>query len=444
MRYFKKIPLILILFASGIFISEIILFFISKQTVENRELKFQKDKKIILCLGDSYTFGGEVENKDSYPLILSELVKKMGFTAINGGVCEADTTKILEKYRYFLKSIKPEKVIFLGGSANFFGYKSPDNFFLKKLRSFKLIKIFITDIKAKYISSKARNEIYTHHLPFDIDKSRSYTEDEENFYTERTMFFLFEKRDFKKAYDIVQNGLKRFPKSINLKWLFIDISFKINRNEEAEKEIEFFKSFVETFKADDKISRNAKGRIIRGLAEWELINYNFDTASEKMIESLKYLDHLTPYDVYVIKQSLMLQSSLSADKIHREILSILNSNTDIASDNNFKNLINYFKEFKKYENERIEWIKSDINEIIKILKENNIKLYIMTYPYPYKKVNEILRQVAIENKLTLIDCEKYFIKITSNNRKKYFKDSDHLSAEGNRYLSNIILKEIFK
>lgn len=431
------------MFCLGILISEIILIFTSQKAIEKRELKFRKVDKIILCLGDSYTYGGEVENKYSYPFILSTLAEKIGFTAINGGACEADTTTILEKYQYFLQRIRPEKVIFLGGTANFFGYKSPDKLFFENLKTFKLIKIFITDIKAKFIASKAKNGIYSNLIPLEIDLNHNYSENEENFYIKKTLFLLYEQRNFNTAYETIMQGLKKFPDSLNLRWLHIDVSFKMNKIKEAEKEIIFFNSNIEKLKSNAKISKTAVGIIIRGLAEWNLINYNFDEASKKIVESLKYLDYLTPYDVYVIKQSFLMQSSISADKIYKILLDIANSNLILASDKNFNNLIDYFKEFKINEEKRIKWLKSDISKIIEISKKNNVELYIMTYPYPYRKVNDILREIAVKNKIKLIDCERYFMNLNNSKRKKYFKDTDHLTPEGNRYLANIIFKEIF-
>ncbi|HOJ87252.1 MAG TPA: SGNH/GDSL hydrolase family protein [Elusimicrobiales bacterium] len=68
----------------------------------------------------------------------------------------------------------------------------------------------------------------------------------------------------------------------------------------------------------------------------------------------------------------------------------------------------------------------------------------MTYPYPYTKVNDLIRNVSQKNKVKIIDAEKHFAELDEKDKSLYFKDTDHLSAQGNRYLSMIIYNQIFE
>ncbi|MCX7647970.1 MAG: hypothetical protein N2Z60_05110 [Elusimicrobiales bacterium] len=444
MRYFKKLVKILFLITIGLLLSEVLLLLIKIKTIEERDFIEYPDKKIILCIGDSYTFGGEVENKDSYPSLLSEMIKEKGFTAVNLGICEADTSTISEKYINFLKNKKPEKVIFLGGSANLFGYKSPNKFFFENLRTYKLLRIFFINLKSWVLSEKSKKEIYANHIPFEIDLYKNYPANSENYYTQKTISLLFEKRNFKQAYEAAIEGLEKFPESINLLWLTANLNFKLNNIKESEKNIKKISEFA--YKSTDlnDSSLNAKGIILRGLAEWDIINYKFDKATGKIIQALKYMKKLTKYDIYVIKQTFLMQSSLSADNIYEELIEISKTNSEIAEDKNFKKLIEYFKNFKKNESQVLNWIESDIRKIINISKKIRIELYIMTYPYPYTKVNDLIRNVSQKNKIKIIDAEKYFAELGESDKSLYFKDTDHLSAQGNLYLSKIIYNRIFE
>ncbi|HOJ87251.1 MAG TPA: SGNH/GDSL hydrolase family protein, partial [Elusimicrobiales bacterium] len=313
---FKKLIKITFLIIIGLILSEALLLLIKIKAIEERDFIEYPDKKIILCIGDSYTFGGEVENKDSYPSILSEIVKEKGFAAVNLGICEADTSTISEKYINFLKTKKPEKVIFLGGTANLFGYKKPDKLFFENLKTYKLLRIFFINLKAWVLSEKSKKEIYANHIPFEIDLYKNYPANSENYYTQKTISLLFEKRDFKQAYETAIEGLERFPESINLLWLTANINFKLNNVKESEKNIKKISEFAYNSSNFDNSSLNAKGIILRGLAEWDIINYKFDKATGKIIEALKYIKKLTKYDIYVIKQTFLMQSSLSADNIY--------------------------------------------------------------------------------------------------------------------------------
>lgn len=441
MHYFKKFIKIPFLIIIGLILSEALLILIKIKTVDERDFIEYPEKKIILCIGDSYTFGGEVENKDSYPSILSEMVKEKGFLAINLGICEADTSTILEKYTNFIKNKKVEKVIFLGGTANLFGYKNKNKLFFENLKTYKLLRIFFINLKAWVLSEKSKKEIYTNHIPIEIDLNSNYPVDSENYYIQKTITFLFEKRDFKQAYQFAKNGLERFPKSINLLWLMVNINFKLNNIKEAEKIIKILSNSI-IYNNKDSNNSHLKGIILKGIAEWDIINYRFDNATVLIIEALKYIKKLTKYDIYIIKQAFLMQSSVSAEKAYQNLNNILKINTEMAKDENFKNLIEYFRNFKENEYKSLNWIKSDILKIIRISKQNNIDLYLMTYPYPYVKVNNLIRNIANENKIKLIDNE---MKFSSINEAKYiyFKDSDHLNAKGNFYLANIIFSNIF-
>ncbi len=444
MRYFKKLIKITFLIIIGLILSEALLLLIKIKAIEERDFIEYPDKKIILCIGDSYTFGGEVENKDSYPSILSEIVKEKGFAAVNLGICEADTSTISEKYINFLKTKKPEKVIFLGGTANLFGYKKPDKLFFENLKTYKLLRIFFINLKAWVLSEKSKKEIYANHIPFEIDLYKNYPANSENYYTQKTISLLFEKRDFKQAYETAIEGLERFPESINLLWLTTNINFKLNNVKESEKNIKKISEFAYNSSNFDNSSLNAKGIILRGLAEWDIINYKFDKATGKIIEALKYIKKLTKYDIYVIKQTFLMQSSLSADNIYEKLTEISKTNPEIAQDKNFKKLTDYFKNFRENESKALNWIESDIQKIIDISKKNRIELYIMTYPYPYTKVNDLIRNVSQKNKVKIIDAEKHFAELDEKDKSLYFKDTDHLSAQGNRYLSMIIYNQIFE
>jgi len=117
----------------------------------------------IFCLGDSYTVGGEGKAQDSYP---SQLQKKFlenskkNVSVVNAGICESNSTQVLEYLTRLLEIYKIDSVVLLVGSANRFnlvGYKenAMNNLFgFKKLRIYKLAHIFMINLKGRILQFK--------------------------------------------------------------------------------------------------------------------------------------------------------------------------------------------------------------------------------------------------------------------------------------------------
>ncbi len=68
-------------------------------TAESGSYVKDGDYITILTIGDSYTVGGAVAREDSYPSILQEKLSaevKEYVRVINGGICEANSTQVLQ------------------------------------------------------------------------------------------------------------------------------------------------------------------------------------------------------------------------------------------------------------------------------------------------------------------------------------------------------------
>lgn len=88
--------------------------------------------RTIICIGDSFTYGGEGSRKTTYPYQLNKALSRNypqeKFRVVNLGICEANTWLIHEHLPAWLEKYQPEMVIFLAGSSNRF---TPMLFFTK-------------------------------------------------------------------------------------------------------------------------------------------------------------------------------------------------------------------------------------------------------------------------------------------------------------------------
>ena len=125
-----------------------------------------KDSYIVLCLGDSFTYGVGAPLGQDYPSQLENLLKTHAqgkkFKVINAGVCSYNTSQILEKFKEILRrNTKPDLVTFLGGGANYWnywGYRrylkdntfiSAVNDYLYRIRIYKLGKLLLININKR-------------------------------------------------------------------------------------------------------------------------------------------------------------------------------------------------------------------------------------------------------------------------------------------------------
>ena len=94
-----------------------------------------KAARTVLCVGDSYTYGGNVTGKQAYPSPLWLKLKETapGIRVVNRGHCEYNTSQILAELPGDLSAFKPDVVILLAGSSdrwNIIGAKPGDKTFI--------------------------------------------------------------------------------------------------------------------------------------------------------------------------------------------------------------------------------------------------------------------------------------------------------------------------
>jgi tetratricopeptide (TPR) repeat protein len=95
----------------------VIPFFVPSQ----REMpRIENDEKVILCLGDSFTFGYGLGRYKTYPAQLQDLLDSAGYDylVVNGGVCTQNSAELLARLPSDLAVYHPQIIILLTGGAN--------------------------------------------------------------------------------------------------------------------------------------------------------------------------------------------------------------------------------------------------------------------------------------------------------------------------------------
>ena len=106
-----------------------------------------KEGYTILCVGDSYTFGGFESYENTYPYQLQKMFNSVPgnrIKVINGGACEYNSRQVLARLPSLIKDYKPDSVILLVGATNRFNlalYDMDGNSIMGIIRSFRIYKM---------------------------------------------------------------------------------------------------------------------------------------------------------------------------------------------------------------------------------------------------------------------------------------------------------------
>ncbi len=148
-------------------------------SLKHNRVNIQKgDNYVIFCLGDSFTFGLGAAYEDSYPrqlegMLNSRRLNNKRFIVINGGVVGENSSQALKRLGKELKKHNPDLLIVLVGvkkeslgDSNYclfadkkeMGIKKyycgKIDYFLSKLRTYRLLKMLISDIKSSAMIRK--------------------------------------------------------------------------------------------------------------------------------------------------------------------------------------------------------------------------------------------------------------------------------------------------
>ena len=107
------------------------------------------------------------------------------------------------------------------------------------------------------------------------------------------------------------------------------------------------------------------------------------------------------------------------------------------------NNYDFFKNREIWEQRIDDWLRNDLEQIVKFCKQKNITLIVQNYPYPYLKVNKILKEIADKYNLPFVDNYSIFSKLVAQNgEEKYFTDYDHCTLRGHKIMVQNIYKTL--
>lgn len=354
--------------------------------------KKEKDTRIIMCVGDSFTFGGDLPLEFSYPFQLERILSLSNsskeFKVVNAGICEQNSAQLLQALPRNINFYHPDTIILLVGASNWFNFigfnkdrtfynKLKDAFF--DLRIFKMAKIIALNLEQKILIMK---------------------------YKQKTSpkFYRVLYKDFCSFRSVIESNRSVFKEEAEIKLGRVDCLRQIGENEKAE---ELFKKL---FKADP----------------------NSDIFMYQIADFLENIHgHISDDGV---------EKRYEQDLVAAIFRKKLENNSEIKD----KLLMDYFLLFKNiqdsYKNERIELrLRQDLEEIVSLCKKNNIKLIIQNYPFPYPMADIVLKDIATKYSIPFVRNNKVFSELLSKEKKEaYFLNDSHCTPLGYQVMAENI------
>ena len=152
---------------------------------------------------------------------------------------------------------------------------------------------------------------------------------------------------------------------------------------------------------------------------------------DKMMEYCLKAIELDPYEFmtyYGITKAYDLQSRYDSETIYRRLMNVGEENPGLMDFKWFKDYLALYRDKQSWEAGVGQWIYEDLEEIVRICKEHDVKLVIQNYPVDYPLANSVLKELALKHALPFVDNLSVFQRMEQ--KEEYFFDDDHCTPAG--------------
>ena len=432
----------------------------------------------ILCLGDSYTHGGLVDDDETYPAYLQKTLDKTygpgAFRVFNQGVCETNTTELIAYLPGVLEKYRPDLVILLVGSANLFNPwefdKHRKDDWKSRLKSWfydRRVVQMLRLMSMSFMETPALEE----NLEEEYNLGKTYTR--LNYLKANHSNCEFDPPDYRKMYasspepgDMSAHEFwehvkeNRYEDALKTGKAFLDdpdakdsehrVLFKmIGLAMDREDLVEAAKWINSTLPGGQRLTteqlRSCASEYFRYFGDELMQSGQYDRAAEVYLKGVK-AKPISEDNFYWLSKVFDRQSHIDAQtvvdtlkKLQREALDSIDPNPSPF----LEPYIRIFEDKLTWERQVKNWIEDDLDTIIRMIRRTSrVPLVLQTYPIEYPLANSALKDAAKEHKLPLVDHTPVFDALSPKN--KYFLDDDHCTPLGHQVMVKTLYETLVK
>ncbi len=456
-----------------------------KEEIFKKDSEYTKNNYTILCVGDSFTFGGYWALKETYPYYLEKLLNSVGrgnnYRVINAGVCEYNSRQVLIRLPFLLEKYKPNMVIIMVGATerfNLAGYTLFDRglkSFIHNFRVYKMFKIISLNIKANILDRNTKNlhkrkagevgqgfsveiGVDGYGLKRRENLARGYFDRMGQInhlfpgqpLIERAWYF-YNKGDKLAARRLCEEALEAGNKSpevlCNLAYfLYFSPDFPGNPPPYYSEEgiWEAFKFYNEAFQIapNSEFVLSNLSLFYNRVSEDYTYRRRYDVAMDFFFKAIE----LDPnyHELYgELINIFSLQSKYNSEDIIEFLEGLSHKSAEFRENAMIKNYLVFFRDRDKWEKSSDELLKKNLEKIVILCKKKNLETIILNYPDEYTAANKFLQEVASKFSLVFVDNVSRFrdLKLKENWHKYFDYDGDP-NALGNQKIAENIFDVI--
>lgn len=427
------------------------------------EIKNNPESCVVLCAGDSFTFGGGLPYSQTYPGQLSGIINLKNpnkkFIAINAGVCEYNSRQLLNFLPHWIQLYRPNLVVLLIGSANKFnltGYNLETNHnlfsvfkrIITQLRVYKMARLLVLNLRGK--------SAFWNKIPFFIERDTDFLEDTTPTIYDLAKTYIEEKLKINRSLEGDSNSAIWFNYNTGKKEHALGLCKKaLKDNPSSEENLcamgymyyaqgDYQKAaeyYLTAFK-QNPFSRFSLSQLVFFYAEMGKLYLNqgkYDCAVECFcnIIEIEPIEHFFLY--YQLTKAYDLQSKYDANYIVRIFQKSIDSSPYLRKNKVFMKYFNFFRNKQMWEGKINLWLENELDAIAKLCRDKNIKLVMQNYPVSYPMANKAILKIAQKYSLVFVDNLSVFHKLLCEEKKEvYFLDDNHCTVQGYRVMAENI------
>ena len=408
-----------------------------------------RNEKVVVCYGDSFTFGVGGLPDRTYPDHLQKMLKEIQgnneVVVINRGMSAYNSARILAvvKEERDLERYSPDVVIIMLGDQNYWdlwGFNLGEKRYILKgkiqnllyrIRVFRLVKLLIKNIREvmfRYNSNKKQKFAALEESTGNVNKEKKI---------EKNIKEICDRGDKFLAQGAINKGINCFKEALklatgkrSLSYVYYSLGYTYTSLKKYNKAIEYF---IKGIKTDPAFSINYRGLgyAYEYSGEYSSALIHFKTALEKnpfdyescrgFVDMCIRLDR-RDYGIAILKKFMKYNPAL------KNFIGVLESKND------FEKVIDI-------------WLERDLCELVKICQQKGCKVIIMNYPYP-ATANHVLEKVAKKMHLVFVDNYAIFkdkwLLYSSGlvSGAEFYSLDGHCNSKGYELIAQNIVKKI--
>lgn len=387
-----------------------------------------KDEFVILCLGDSYTFGIGVDYQDSYPRHLENILdenppKIRRFKVYNLGIPGSNSSQLANNLQCNIDKYNPDLLIVMTGRNDLWNFADINTFsLLDHLRLYKLVRIIGVNLKDK-IQNKMTNIAIAKTNSTDHCKVKNKNIKRKNITPEADQQVvighnLFEQGRFNLAKKCFLKALQFDPNNVGANRHLGTIYREEAKYELAEKCLK--EALAQNEEYEDLSAYLELGMVHQVQRKYKLAKGELKKAV--LDSDLTYL---------ALNELLLLYKN--KEEFYKDIEDFRRG----IKDKDILAKIDRLLRFQKDEEFIYTMMSRNLIKINKISKKNNVRILLQTYP-TLDTITKNICKMAEEYHIPLVDNRLIF------HKKDFFVGDGHCNTEGYRIIAQNTYRTLIK